>query len=38
VRRPVIIGSHCVGLDHLLGRMQAQGLRTKFLAVGSTAD
>jgi len=33
----VVIGSHCVGLDYLLGRMQDLGFRTKFLAVGSTA-
>ncbi|MEQ8791681.1 MAG: molybdopterin biosynthesis protein [Pirellulaceae bacterium] len=33
----VAIGSHCVGLDFLLGRLQDQGFRTKFLAVGSTA-
>ncbi len=33
----VVIGSHCVGLDYLLGRMQELGYRTKFLAVGSTA-
>jgi putative molybdopterin biosynthesis protein len=33
----VVIGSHCVGLDHLLGRLQQAGFRTKFLAVGSTA-
>lgn len=32
----VVIGSHCVGLDLLLGRVQDRGLRTKFLAVGST--
>jgi len=32
----VVIGSHCVGLDYLLGRLQDQGLHTKFLAVGST--
>jgi len=32
----VVIGSHCVGLDYLLGRLQDQGFRTKFLAVGST--
>jgi putative molybdopterin biosynthesis protein len=32
----VVIGSHCVGLDLLLGRLQQQGFRTKFLAVGST--
>jgi putative molybdopterin biosynthesis protein len=33
----VVIGSHCVGLDSLLGRLQQTGIRTKFLAVGSTA-
>jgi putative molybdopterin biosynthesis protein len=32
----VVIGSHCVGLDYLLGRLQDQGWRSKFLAVGST--
>jgi putative molybdopterin biosynthesis protein len=32
----VVIGSHCVGLDYLLGRLQEQGRSTKFLAVGST--
>jgi putative molybdopterin biosynthesis protein len=32
----VVIGSHCIGLDYLLGGMQRQGWRTKFLAVGST--
>jgi putative molybdopterin biosynthesis protein len=32
----VVIGSHCVGLDYLLGRLQDQGFRCKFLAVGST--
>lgn len=32
----VVIGSHCVGLDYLLGRLQDLGFRTKFLAVGST--
>jgi putative molybdopterin biosynthesis protein len=32
----VVIGSHCVGLDYLLGRLQDRGCRTKFLAVGST--
>jgi putative molybdopterin biosynthesis protein len=32
----VVIGSHCVGLDYLLGRLQEQGFRSKFLAVGST--
>jgi len=33
----VVIGSHCIGLDYLLGELQRQGLQTKFLAVGSTA-
>jgi putative molybdopterin biosynthesis protein len=33
----VVIGSHCVGLDYLLGRLQDLGFHTKFLAVGSTA-
>jgi putative molybdopterin biosynthesis protein len=32
----VVIGSHCVGLDMLLSRLQEQGFRTKFMAVGST--
>jgi putative molybdopterin biosynthesis protein len=32
----IVIGSHCVGLDYLLGRLQEQGVRSKFLAVGST--
>jgi putative molybdopterin biosynthesis protein len=32
----VVIGSHCVGLDLLLGRLQEQGTQSKFLAVGST--
>ena len=32
----VVIGSHCVGLDYLLGVLQERGFRTKFLAVGST--
>jgi putative molybdopterin biosynthesis protein len=32
----VVIGSHCIGLDYLLGALQRQGLHTKFLAVGST--
>jgi putative molybdopterin biosynthesis protein len=32
----VVIGSHCVGLDYLLGCLQQQGFRTKFMAVGST--
>ncbi|HOM18209.1 MAG TPA: substrate-binding domain-containing protein, partial [Thermoguttaceae bacterium] len=33
----VVIGSHCVGLDWLLGQLHRQGWQTKFLAVGSTA-
>jgi putative molybdopterin biosynthesis protein len=33
----VVIGSHCIGLDYLLGELQQRGTRTKFLAVGSTA-
>ena len=33
----VVIGSHCVGLDYLLGELQRSGVRTKFLAVGSLA-
>ena len=33
----IVIGSHCVGLDYLLGRLSELGFRTKFLAVGSTA-
>jgi molybdopterin molybdotransferase/putative molybdopterin biosynthesis protein len=32
----VTIGSHCTGLDYLLGRLAERGLRSKFLAVGST--
>jgi putative molybdopterin biosynthesis protein len=31
----VVIGSHCVGLDMLLGRLHCRGFRSKFLAVGS---
>jgi len=31
----IIIGSHCVGLDFLLGEMQKRGVSCKFLAVGS---
>lgn len=33
----VVIGSHCVGLDLLLGELHGRGWSTKFLAVGSTA-
>lgn len=32
----VVIGSHCVGLDFLLGELQRRGVHSKFLAVGST--
>jgi putative molybdopterin biosynthesis protein len=32
----VVIGSHCVGLDYLLGRLHAGGWSSKFLAVGSS--
>lgn len=31
----VIIGSHCVGLDAIVGRLIRQGVRTKVLQVGS---
>jgi molybdopterin molybdotransferase/putative molybdopterin biosynthesis protein len=31
----VVIGSHCIGLDFLLGELQQQDVRSKFLAVGS---
>lgn len=33
----VAIGSHCIGLDLLLGELQQAGFLSKFLAVGSTA-
>jgi putative molybdopterin biosynthesis protein len=33
----VVIGSHCLGLDYLLGQLQTHHQHTKFLAVGSTA-
>ena len=33
----VVIGSHCIGLDYLLGEMDKIGVRSKFLAVGSLA-
>ena len=33
----VVVGSHCVGLDYLLSKLQQQGFATKFFAVGSTA-
>jgi putative molybdopterin biosynthesis protein len=32
----VVIGSHCAGLDYLLGRLEERGVRGKFLAVGSS--
>ena len=33
----VVIGSHCIGLDYLLGELEKAGVRSKFLAVGSLA-
>jgi putative molybdopterin biosynthesis protein len=33
----VVIGSHCLGLDLLLGRLRDRGFSAKVLAVGSTA-
>jgi putative molybdopterin biosynthesis protein len=33
----VVIGSHCIGLDYLLGELQNAGVRSKFIAVGSLA-
>jgi len=33
----VVIGSHCIGLDYLLGAVAKVGVRAKFLAVGSLA-
>ncbi len=33
----VVIGSHCIGLDYLMGLLADRGYRSKFLAVGSTA-
>jgi putative molybdopterin biosynthesis protein len=32
----IVIGSHCLGLDYLLGRLRERGFAAKFLAVGST--
>ncbi len=32
----VIIGSHCVGLDRIIERLQAEGLTVKAMSVGST--
>jgi putative molybdopterin biosynthesis protein len=31
----VIVGSHCVGLDVIVGRLQEHGIRAKLLSVGS---
>jgi putative molybdopterin biosynthesis protein len=31
----IVIGSHCIGLDYLLGRLKDEGFRSKCLAVGS---
>jgi putative molybdopterin biosynthesis protein len=31
----VVIGSHCTGLDYLLGELHGRGVRSKVLAVGS---
>jgi putative molybdopterin biosynthesis protein len=33
----VVIGSHCVGLDVLLGRLAARGVTSKLISVGSEA-
>lgn len=33
----IVIGSHCVGLDHLLSQLSRSGFRVKFFAVGSSA-
>ncbi len=33
----VVIGSHCIGLDHLLGRLASEGFRVKMIPVGSRA-
>ncbi|NBR07676.1 MAG: molybdopterin biosynthesis protein [Planctomycetes bacterium] len=32
----VIIGSHCIGLDFLIGKLRGIGVTAKFLSVGST--
>jgi putative molybdopterin biosynthesis protein len=32
----VVIGSHCVGLDYLLSLLSDRGIRSKYIAVGST--
>jgi len=31
----VVIGSHCIGLDYLIGQLERRGVRSKFVAVGS---
>jgi putative molybdopterin biosynthesis protein len=33
----VVVGSHCIGLDLLLGQMHRRGWQTRLLAVGSSA-
>jgi putative molybdopterin biosynthesis protein len=33
----IVIGSHCVGLDYLLSRLQQHGMTSKLLNVGSSA-
>jgi putative molybdopterin biosynthesis protein len=33
----IAIGSHCIGFDHVLGLLAAQGFRIKSIPVGSTA-
>ncbi len=33
----VVIGSHCIGFDHVLGLLAEEGFRVKSIAVGSTA-
>jgi putative molybdopterin biosynthesis protein len=33
----VVIGSHCVGLDFLLSKLQQQGITSKLITVGSSA-
>jgi putative molybdopterin biosynthesis protein len=32
----IVIGSHCVALDYLLGELDRRGVHSKFLAIGST--
>ena len=32
----VVMGSHCLGLDFLFGKLQDQGVKVKFMAIGST--